>query len=124
MILELVIPLWYHAFIAPILPPEHIPAEKTVHETTQGSVLCNCIDYVRLHRTDAPPINASEYVATTSVPFIGAVALMTYASGASHVAYVADVRNGQVLLYHANVEPCKERIEWRDVTDWRLLGYW
>lgn len=104
-------------------PIETTYAEKTDHSEQHESILCSCVDYVRQLRPDIPSMDASAFVVSTSTPAKGSVAKMRYASGAWHLSYVADVKDGKVLLYHANVIPCKESTEWRDVGDWRILGY-
>ena len=99
-------------------------AEKQVNLSEHPeSVLCNCVEYTRLYRPDIPSMDAGSFAVATTTPSVGAVAKMRYSSGAFHVAYVADVKDGEILLYHANVIPCQESTEWRDVNDWRILGY-
>lgn len=120
MILTLLFPLLFGSMAS--FGEVHIE-EKTVHPSENGGITCNCVDYVRLYKPDLPSMDASQFKVSTTTPFIGAIAVMRYPSGARHVAYVRDVVENQILLYHANVEPCKERIEWMDVANPRLLGY-
>lgn len=130
--------MWYLIVIAPLIYSAQIGTidlqdryeqrevahiEKTQHVDTDNKVLCSCVDYVRLHRPDIPSQDAVHFVPATSTPFVGAVAVMRYPSGASHVAVVALVEPERVFLRHANVVPCKETSEWMDIDNPRLHGY-
>ncbi len=109
-------------FLTPVVPTYQ--NEKRIDLSVHpDSVLCNCVQYLRTHRPDAPDINASEYAVSTTTAYAGAVAVMRYPSGASHVAYVEAVEGDMVLLKHANVIPCKETIEYMSVDNQRILGY-
>jgi hypothetical protein len=119
MILQLALP--YLALI--LFPAIEVPIEKTYHSAQQESVACNCVSFVRQYRPDAPHINASDYTISTTTPYAGAIAVMRYPSGASHVALVVSVTETHVELLHANVIPCKVTNEYMDVDNPRLLGY-
>jgi len=120
MLLPILFPLLYANMSA--FEESHIE-KTTINQSENRDIRCNCVDFVRQFRKDAPSINASDYVPNSDTPVIGAIAVMRYPSGASHVAYVKDVKNGQVLLRHANVVHCKETVEWMDVHNPRLQGY-
>lgn len=122
MILELIFPLWYHTFLAPILPPEHIPEEKTVHITTD-SILCSCVSFVRQWRPDIPLMDASRFVPATTTPSLGAVAVMYYPnSGMSHLAIVIAVDGDTITVRDANYRPCRETVRTITLPD-RVVGY-
>ena len=110
-----------------LFPPAvevYIPEpQKVYHRAYPEGLACNCVEYTRQHRPDIPLKNASQFTPATTTPFAGAVAVMRYASGAHHIAYVEAVAEGMVLLRHANVVHCELSTEWRDTNDWRILGY-
>ena len=109
-------------FLSPVVP--NIETEKKVNLSVHpDSVLCNCVEYTRQYRPDLPSMDAGDFAISTTTPSVGTVAKMRYASGVWHLAYVADVKDGNVLLYHANVIPCKESQEWMDARNWRILGF-
>jgi hypothetical protein len=95
----------------------------TATPTEKQDIACNCVAYARTFRPDIPLKNASDFVPATTTPYAGAIALMHYPSGAWHLAYVAIVENGRVFLRHANVEHCKETVEWMDAKNSRIQGY-
>jgi hypothetical protein len=106
-----------------LFPPSVVNIEKTYHSAQQESVACNCVAFVRQYRPDAPNINASDYTISTTTPYAGAIAVMRYPSGASHVAIVVSVTETHVELLHANVVPCEVTNDYMHVDNPRLLGY-
>lgn len=126
MILTLIFPLLF----APMVQLEELQTqraaiveEKEMHEEQKAALLCNCVLYVLQFRPDLPHRDASTYIPATTTPFVGAVAVMRYPSGAHHVAYVTEVTSTHVYLRHANVTPCTETAEWMSRSNFRILGY-
>lgn len=97
--------------------------EKEEHAYIPDEVACSCVATVRTKRHDIPLVNAEDIHPTSSVPTVGAVAKMVYPSGAHHLAYVEDVRDGQVYLFHGNRYPCQFSREWMDASNYRIRGY-
>ena len=92
---------------------ETVHREKIETRDVPHTVACNCVLTAKTRRPDIPLIDASMFVPSTTTPFIGAIAVMRYPSGAHHVAYVEGIGDGYVDLYHGNKEPCqitRERI--------------
>jgi hypothetical protein len=109
-----------------LFPPIEVPIEapqKVYHSEYREDFTCNCVFFVRQYRPDAPNINASDYTISTTTPYAGAVAVMRYPSGVSHVAFVVSVTETHVELLHANVVPCQVGSEFMEVDNPRLLGY-
>ena len=114
------------ALLGIILSPivqTYVPEKQVNLSEHPESVLCNCVAYTRLFRPDIPSMDARDFSISTSTPTKGSVAKMRYPSGAWHLAYVAEVSEEKVLLWHANVTPCKETKEWMDARNPRILGF-
>jgi hypothetical protein len=98
-----------------------VPDDK---QSTVGSeVGCSCVRFVTQYRKDLPVQDASRYVATTTAPSVGAVALMVYPSGSWHVALVTGVSDEGVAIAETNYRSCEFGTRTIPHDYSRLVGY-
>lgn len=100
-----------------------VAIEKTEH-ISDYSVACSCVAYARTRRPDIPSMDASLFVATTTTPYVGAIALMYYPrSGLYHLAYVEDVGDGYIVLSESNYVTCTIGTRRIELPHNRVIGY-
>jgi len=97
-----------------------------VHESTvhASEVYCSCVRFVRQYRPDLPLMDAKRYTATTTVPHVGATALMYYPNSDTwHVALVTAVGSTTATIAEANYEECEFTTRTLTLPHNRIVGY-
>lgn len=107
------------------LPESTITEEEGTSTSTRADgVFCSCVNTVRQLGVAIPGGTDADEFVPNSPPFAGAVVILKYSTGVSHVAYLDWFDHEGFYMKQGNKEPCEYSEEFVYWDDPAIVGFW